>query len=206
MGAAIALRLRRPPAGAGPGPRPRPPGLGRRAPRPENMRPYALVGELIAALPPDEARRRFEASATAADLAAEAPDNLASLRGFFGRPEPAFGRLLAAIAADGPGVAEDDIRRIAVPTLVIGHGRDLAHPLAQRRGAGRASSPAPGCASSPPRPRTAPPTSATSAPPSPGSSTASRDRRAASPGEPTLLRHIACCCLPQLDRLRRVSG
>ena len=27
-------------------------------------------------------------------------------------------------------MAEDDIRRIAVPTLVIGHGRDLAHPLA----------------------------------------------------------------------------
>ena len=29
-----------------------------------------------------------------------------------------------------PASAEDEIRRIAVPTLVIGHGRDLAHPLA----------------------------------------------------------------------------
>jgi pimeloyl-ACP methyl ester carboxylesterase len=93
------------------------------------MRPYALVGELIATLPAEEARRRFEASATAADLAARAPDNLASLRGFFGRP-PGFGRLLEAIAADGPGVGEAEIAGIAVPTLVIGHGRDLAHPLA----------------------------------------------------------------------------
>ncbi|HET9068857.1 MAG TPA: alpha/beta hydrolase [Amaricoccus sp.] len=96
---------------------------------PGNMRPYALVGGLIATLPPDEARRRFEASDTAADLAARAPDNLASLQGFFGRP-PGFGRLLQAIAADGPGVSEAEIARIAVPTLVIGHGRDLAHPLA----------------------------------------------------------------------------
>ena len=98
---------------------------------PENMQPYALVGELMARYPAEDARRRFEASATAATLAAHAPDNLASLRGFFDRPEPAaFGKLLIAIAADGPGTTEDDLRRIAVPTLVIGHGRDLAHPLA----------------------------------------------------------------------------
>jgi pimeloyl-ACP methyl ester carboxylesterase len=98
---------------------------------PDNMRPYALVGELMARHPPEEARRRFDRSATAATLSAQAPDNLASLRGFFARPEPAaFGHLLTAIAADGPGVSEDDLRRIAVPTLVIGHARDLAHPLA----------------------------------------------------------------------------
>jgi pimeloyl-ACP methyl ester carboxylesterase len=99
------------------------------APAPANLRPYALAGELIAALPAAEARRRFEASPLAATLARDAPDNLASLRGFFGRPAR-FGRLLQVIAADGPGVAEDDLRRLDVPTLVIGHGRDLAHPLA----------------------------------------------------------------------------
>lgn len=96
---------------------------------PRNLRPYAEVGELIASLPAPEARGRFEASATAARLAREAPDNLASLIGFFARP-PAFGRLLRAIAGDGPGVSEAEIARIAVPTLVIGHGQDLAHPLA----------------------------------------------------------------------------
>jgi pimeloyl-ACP methyl ester carboxylesterase len=96
---------------------------------PANMRPYAEVGALIERLPAEEARRRFEAGETAATLAREAPDNLASLRGFFGRP-PAFGRLLRAIAADGPGVAAAELGRIAVPTLVVGHARDLAHPLA----------------------------------------------------------------------------
>ena len=130
MGAAIALRLavRRPE-------RVRALILARpawvAAAAPENMRPYALVGELMAGLPADAAQRRFEASETAATLAREAPDNLASLLGFFSRPEPAaFGRLLARIAADGPGVSEAEVARIAVPTLVIGHGRDLAHPFA----------------------------------------------------------------------------
>ena len=96
---------------------------------PENLRPYAEAGRLIASLPPEEARRRFDAGDTAARLACAAPDNLASLRGFFGRPA-AFGRLLEAIAGDGPGVSAAEIGRIAVPTLVIGHAQDLAHPLA----------------------------------------------------------------------------
>lgn len=129
MGAAIALRLavRRPDMARGLI-------LARPAwvdtPAPVNMRPYGLVGELMAAHEPDEARRRFAASATTAELAAAAPDNLASLAGFFARPDPVrFAGLLRAIAADGPDVTEADIRRIAVPTLVIGHGVDLAHPL-----------------------------------------------------------------------------
>ncbi len=101
------------------------------APSPENMRPYAEVGALMARLSSDEARRRFAASETTAQLSEEAPDNLASLIGFFARHGPAaFGRLLTSIAADGPGVSEEDLGRIAVPTLVIGHPRDLAHPLA----------------------------------------------------------------------------
>lgn len=95
---------------------------------PANMRPYALAGELIAILPAAEAQARFEGSDIAATLAREAPDNLASLLGFFGRP-PVFGRLLQSIAADGPGVSEADLAGIRVPTLVIGHDRDLAHPL-----------------------------------------------------------------------------
>ncbi|HRO11208.1 alpha/beta hydrolase [Amaricoccus sp.] len=128
MGAAIALRLAvRHPGRVGALVLARPAWVA--APAPANMRPYAEAGALIATLPPAEARRRFAASATAATLAREAPDNLASLLGFFGRP-PAFGRLLQAIAADGPGVTEAEIARITVPTLVIGHGRDLAHPLA----------------------------------------------------------------------------
>ena len=100
------------------------------SPAPANMRPYALVGELLGRYAREEAMRRFEASEVAAELRQAAPDNLASLEGFFSRAEPnAFGELLRAIATDGPGVSEDQVRGINVPTLVIGHGSDLAHPL-----------------------------------------------------------------------------
>ena len=130
MGAAIALRLA---VYGGPGACAR--SCSRAQPgspsAPDNMRPYALVGELLVRHPPIEARRLFDESETAIKLARLAPDNLASLRGFFSRAEPiAFGRLLTAIAADGPGVSENEMRHIAVPTLVLGHGRDLAHPIA----------------------------------------------------------------------------
>ena len=97
---------------------------------PANMRPNALVGELLSVFPPAEARARFEESEVAKRLEVEAPDNLASLRGFFTREPIAFTReLLSRISADGPGVDAADIRKIAVPTLVIGHGRDAVHPL-----------------------------------------------------------------------------
>ena len=67
-------------------------------------------------------------------LAHEAPDNLASLSGFFAADRPAWmGSLLRAIASGWPGVTEAEIRSVRVPTLVIGHGRDLAHPLACAR-------------------------------------------------------------------------
>ncbi len=95
------------------------------------MRPYLAVGELLSRFEATEARRRFEASEMAAELARLGPDNLASFRGFFDRSSPsAFGTLLRAIAADGPGVSEAEIRRFRIPTLVIGHGHDFAHPLA----------------------------------------------------------------------------
>ncbi|EYD77225.1 hydrolase, alpha/beta fold protein family [Rubellimicrobium mesophilum DSM 19309] len=129
MGAALALRLavERPDLVSGLV-------LGRPAwvceARPENMAPYALVGELLARCDPALAREAFEASDTARRLAKEAPDNLASLRGFFSREPVAVTRaLLLRLAADDPGVSEEAIRALRVPTLVVGHGRDLAHPL-----------------------------------------------------------------------------
>ncbi len=101
---------------------------------PANLRPYGLAGELLLRHDPVEARRLFECSETAAELRRLAPDNLASLMGFFTRPEPKkFGALLTAIAADGPGVTEGELRSICVPTLIIGHENDLAHPLASAR-------------------------------------------------------------------------
>ena len=94
------------------------------------MRPFAELAGLLRAHPPAEARTQFVRSATAATLAIEAPDNHASLLRFFDRPDPAVtADLLAGIAGDGPGVTEEQVGAIAVPTLVIGHGVDHVHPL-----------------------------------------------------------------------------
>jgi pimeloyl-ACP methyl ester carboxylesterase len=99
-------------------------------PAPGNMRPIALVAELLRSMDPDLARQALERSETAIRLAREAPDNLASLRGFFTRPNPAVtAALLGSIAADGPRVTGDEVRTIAVPTLVIGTSADAVHPL-----------------------------------------------------------------------------
>ncbi|HTW25548.1 MAG TPA: alpha/beta fold hydrolase [Acetobacteraceae bacterium] len=130
MGAAIALRLAvRVPA------RVRGLILARPAwlfdPAPANLRPYAEVATLLRAHPPEAAKARFTAGATAQMLARDAPDNLASLLGFFDRPDPALtATLLADIAADGPGVSRAEAAALRIPTLVIGHAVDHAHPLA----------------------------------------------------------------------------
>jgi pimeloyl-ACP methyl ester carboxylesterase len=98
---------------------------------PENMAPNAEVGVLLARLPAAEARSVFTASATARRLAQEAPDNLASLMGFFDRaPQAVTARLLTTISADGPGITEADLRVLRLPALVCGTGQDAIHPVA----------------------------------------------------------------------------
>lgn len=97
---------------------------------PVNMRPNAEVAGLILDHGPDTARAIFAQSRTAARLKREAPDNLASLLGFFDRPDSAsFARILADISADGPGVSESDVAGLGVPTLVVGNTMDAVHPL-----------------------------------------------------------------------------
>ena len=97
---------------------------------PANLEPNIVVGELLATRPPDEALALFEASPLANRLAAEAPDNLASLRGFFTRdPLAVTSALLTRISRDGPGITPDDLARLRLPTLVIGTGQDAIHPL-----------------------------------------------------------------------------
>ena len=93
---------------------------------PENMKPFIEVVSYLRQRTVDD----FEASATAQRLAREAPDNLLSLKKFFSASDrTATASLLSAIAADGPGVCEAEVRAIAVPTLVIGHKIDAVHPL-----------------------------------------------------------------------------
>jgi len=100
-------------------------------PAPDNLAANAEVARLLARRPPAEAREAFEESETAALLRREAPDNLASLRGFFERTPPAeTATLLERIAADGPGVTTADLAALDCPTLVVGHDRDTIHPWA----------------------------------------------------------------------------
>ncbi len=95
---------------------------------PANMAPYAEVARLLGT---PGGLATFDTSETAARLAREAPANLSTLRGFFTRPNPeATAALLGAIAIDGPGVSRAQAAALALPTLVIGHGHDLVHPLA----------------------------------------------------------------------------
>ena len=97
---------------------------------PANMTPNALVGELLRNHAPSEARARFEAMPLIEQLTMEAPDNLASLRGFFSRePLTTSAELLTRISADGPGVSKSDLSALKIPVLVIGHGKDYVHPL-----------------------------------------------------------------------------
>jgi pimeloyl-ACP methyl ester carboxylesterase len=129
MGAAIALRL----AVERPGLAralilARPAWVAQRAP--DNMSPNAEVGRLLATNPPELARTKFLAGPTAARLARDAPDNLASLCGFFGRaPVAETAVLLERISDDGPGVTERQIGTLRVPALVIGTDGDAIHPM-----------------------------------------------------------------------------
>ncbi len=98
---------------------------------PANMAPNAEVGMLLDMLPLDQARAFFDAGETARRLAAEAPDNLASLKGFFRRqPLAETARLLTAISADGPGIAAADLQALRIPALICGCAEDAIHPLA----------------------------------------------------------------------------
>lgn len=98
---------------------------------PANMAPNAEVGLLLQDLPQDQAQAIFDAGETARRLAVEAPDNLASLRGFFRRnPQAETARLLTTISADGPGISAADLQALRIPALVCGCAEDAIHPMA----------------------------------------------------------------------------
>ena len=98
---------------------------------PANMQPNAEVGALLSSMRPEAARQVFAGGGTARRLSVEAPDNLASLMGFFSRESSAVtAALLTSISRDGPGVDAEQLRRLTVPVLVIATGKDVIHPLA----------------------------------------------------------------------------
>jgi pimeloyl-ACP methyl ester carboxylesterase len=135
MGAAIALRL----AVTQPGlvsalVLVRPAWLAEAAPA--NMRPYGVAAEAMRrhSGDPAAARDAFIGSPEARRLAEISPDNLASLVGFFDRPDlAATADLLADIAADGPGLTREAVAALRLPVLVVGNGEDDVHPLGMAR-------------------------------------------------------------------------
>jgi sugar phosphate isomerase/epimerase len=97
---------------------------------PSNMQVFVELSRYLA----DGRRADFEASDAARLLGAEAPDNLVSLRKFFeSRDQLNTARLLAAIAADGPGITEKEVRALNVPALAIGTAMDLIYPISHAR-------------------------------------------------------------------------
>lgn len=97
---------------------------------PANMHPYVEVADHLRSAERGAARAAFERSPGARHLAEVAPDNLASLLRFFEAENPCdLASLLKAIAEDGPRITEEEVRRIPVPTLILGTEIDAVHPL-----------------------------------------------------------------------------
>lgn len=98
-------------------------------PAPDNMQPFTEAARLMR-VHGRQGGDLFARSPTGLRLAAAAPDNLASLLGFFDRDDlPGLADLLEAIALDGPGLAEQQLAKLDMPVLVVGHSHDLVHPL-----------------------------------------------------------------------------
>ena len=102
---------------------------------PENLRPNAEVGMLLYRFPVVEAREEFLSSETARRLAVDAPDNLASLTGFFARaPVSRTAVLLSAMSREGLGVGAADLAALRLPVLVCGTAEDAIHPVELAKG------------------------------------------------------------------------
>jgi pimeloyl-ACP methyl ester carboxylesterase len=97
---------------------------------PPNLAPNAEVGSLLLRFPAAEARDRFLASSTAARLRRTAPDNLASLTGFFDRePVSQTSVLLTALSREPLGVTAKAVAALRISALVCGCAEDAIHPL-----------------------------------------------------------------------------
>lgn len=95
-----------------------------------NLSPNAVVGDLLARLSPDMARAAFAALPLAETLRQTAPDNLASLMGFFDRQPPdVTARLLSVLSRDDPGLDAAALAALRLPVLVCGCDGDAIHPL-----------------------------------------------------------------------------
>jgi len=98
---------------------------------PDNLAPIREIAALLRSHSLADGQALFARSATAERLRMDAPDNLASLLGYFERPDaPDFADVLCDIASDGTGVSQEDAAELSVPALVLGNRQDAIHPLA----------------------------------------------------------------------------
>jgi pimeloyl-ACP methyl ester carboxylesterase len=97
---------------------------------PANLAPIRTIAALIQSHLIEEARDLFVDSEVGRDIQANAPDNFASLLGYFDRPNAvAFASVLADIATDGSDVPQEAAAALTIPTLVLGNKQDAIHPL-----------------------------------------------------------------------------
>jgi pimeloyl-ACP methyl ester carboxylesterase len=95
------------------------------------MAPYLEIAELMKKFGVTEGALHFEGSACLTAVTAVSPDNAASLKSFFTRPNhESTMALLSSIPKDSPGVDGGMIAKIAGPTLIIATDHDYVHPLA----------------------------------------------------------------------------
>lgn len=97
---------------------------------PERLRIYSDVAELLAHYGPEQGLKRLEATERYRLVMRASPDNAASMRSFFGREPVSTVALLSRIPAQGPGVTQEQVSRLALPTLVIANEGDYVHPIA----------------------------------------------------------------------------
>ncbi|MFO1141638.1 MAG: alpha/beta fold hydrolase [Amaricoccus sp.] len=100
----------------------------------EGQQGYVEAGRQLELHGAVEGLARFRASPLLRSIEAASPDNAKSLLGYFSRSRPETTMaLLARLPKDWPGVPPSMLGAIGQPTLVIGNGEDIVHPLAYAR-------------------------------------------------------------------------
>lgn len=104
------------------------------APCPATQAAYVEVARHLRVWGAAEGRNRFVQTETYRALLAAAPDNAASMIGFFARPQPETTiELLSRLPVDGPGVSRRQMTEMPQHTLVIVTAEDHVHPAAYGR-------------------------------------------------------------------------
>jgi pimeloyl-ACP methyl ester carboxylesterase len=92
---------------------------------------YLAVAEIIERYGLDDGLKVVEQRPEYLALVSSSPDNAKSILSYFSRPRPETTvALLSRISSSFPGVSRADMAEITTPTLVIGNGLDVVHPLA----------------------------------------------------------------------------